>query len=95
VTLEEPPRPVCPTGGEAKRRRVRPSVRPSVAVLQQFSSTRVSPFNKCYVGNASHRRLYCVVFSSSVQSIPKAVRATRPIIALIAILIHNLSTADY
>ena len=60
---EEPPRPVCPTGGEAKRRRVRPSVRPSVAVLQHFSSTRVSPFSKCYVGNAIHRRLHCVVFS--------------------------------
>ena len=41
----------------------------------------MSPFNKCYVGNASHRRLHCVFHD---QPIPKAVRATRPIIALIA-----------
>ena len=43
---------------------VRPSVRPSaVAFLQHFSSTRVLQFNKCYVGNAIHRRLHCVVLS--------------------------------
>ena len=42
---------------QVKRRRVRPSV----AVLQQFTSTRVFPSNKCYVGNDIHRRVYCVV----------------------------------
>jgi len=81
VRSEEPPRPVGPRpGSEVKRRRVRPSV----AVLQQFSSTRVSPFNKCYVGNVIHRHLHCVI-SSPVH--PNAIRSksrTRPLIVLIA-----------
>jgi len=58
VRPEEPPRPVCPTGGRGEEK-----TRPSVAVLQQFSSTRVLQFNKCYVGNAIQRRPHCVIFS--------------------------------
>jgi len=56
VMAQEPPRPVGPRGEE--------KARPSISVLQQFSSTRVLQFNKCYVGNAIHRRLHCVVFST-------------------------------
>jgi len=41
-----------PTTGRGEEK-----ARPSIAVLQQFSSTRVFPFNKCYVGNAIQRRL--------------------------------------
>ena len=72
------PRPVgVRPGSDVKRR----CVRPSVAVLQQFTS---HAFNKCYVGNVIHRRLHCVIFSP-VQSIPNAVRATRPLITLMAV----------
>ena len=67
----------CPTG-ERGEEKVRPS---AVAVLQQFTS---HAFNKCYVGNVIHRRLHCVIFSP-VQSIPNAVRATRPLITLMAV----------
>ena len=61
--LEEPPRPVCPTGGEAKRRRARPSVRPSPFFNTSVRHACLSQFNKCYVGNASHRRIHCVILS--------------------------------
>ena len=50
---------------QVKRRRVRPSV----AVLQQFTSTRVFPSNKCYVGNSIHRRLHCDVSSPLFSTI--------------------------
>jgi len=58
--------------GEEK---TRPSVRPSVAVLQHFSSTRV--FSSI---NVMLEMSFVVVFtvSSSVQSIPNAVRAASP-----------------
>jgi len=84
VRSEQPPRPVGPRpGGEVKRRRVRPSVRPS-------------PFFNSSVQHACLRLInvmlemsFTVVFivSSSIQCILNAVRAkgqTRPYIALIA-----------
>ena len=70
------------SSGLSDRGRGKEKTRPSVAVLQHFSSTRVLQFNKCYVGNTIHRRLHCVIHSP--VHIPKAVRATRPITALIA-----------
>ena len=39
--IEEPPRPVCPTGGEAKRRLVRPSVRRRSSTLQFDTRVRL------------------------------------------------------
>ena len=48
-----------------KRRRVSPSVRPSPFFNTSVRHACLSPFNKCYVGNTIHRRLHCVIFSSS------------------------------
>ena len=63
---------------------VKTLVRPSVAVLQHFSSTRVLQFNKCYVGNAIHPRLHCVVFSPVHPQRCIGLRASPvPLIALI------------
>ena len=81
MRLEEPPRPVYPTGGEAKRRRVRPSVRRRSSTLQ--FDTRVC----LRLINVMLEMPFIVVFTVSSSVHPQAVRATRPLIAFIAVVV--------
>ena len=88
MRLEEPPRPVDPDRGGARQREdasVRPSVRRRSSTLQFDTRVRLI--------NVMLEMPVIVVFtvSSSVQFIPKAVRATKPLIAFIAVLVSKVA----